>query len=358
MKYNQILFCKILNSSQNLSTIYLQIRVLQSNRSHCLVLFKNNILNFKFYSFLVLVALMLLKLNNTRAQEKFVSNDAVSLYFKTGFSFQFGSHQDRVGVNISSAIGQSYANITAQYQLLYTLKDFGFSKKSFQHIIGIKLSSAFQEGNTAYRPVAESPFSNHSLYQFHYFYRYYLNNWNTSQATGEIGISMGHFFLLHENDLLAAKSVDKYRTAAMRMGYQDSSQSVAASFIFWTGNKDHPKTKRFNSSDFSRYGYFDLSETPYGKYSHGILAIDYLRQLPFANQIRLSAGYDHEKIRNSIQNRFMHDLPIWPRKWNTAKSRHVPMVDEEGNSYLYQEDQELRTGKFYWGVFCNSSDFY
>ena len=54
----------------------------------------------------------------------------------------------------------------------------------------------------------------------------------------------------------------------------------------------------------------------------------------------------------------MHDLPIWPRKWNTAKSRHVPMIDAEGNAYLFQENQKLREGKFYWGLYLNSPHFY
>lgn len=296
--------------------------------------------------------------NSGFAQDIFITSKATNFYVRTGLSMQFGSHQNRVGLNISTSLGQSYANITLQYDLLYTLKDFGYFEKSLQNLLGLKFATAFGQKSINYRSIVNFPFSSQAFYEFHYLYRYYFNKWNTNQPTGKIGLNFGHFFLYHENDLFAAKSVDKFRTAAMRIGYQDSVQSIATSFIFWTGNKDDPNTKRINSSDFSRYGYFDLSETPFGKYSHGILAIDYSRQLPFANQIRFSTGYDHEKIRNSIQNKFMHDLPIWPRKWNTAKSRHVPMVDQDGKSYLYKEDQKLREGKFYWGVFLNSPNFY
>jgi len=297
-------------------------------------------------------------MNKAHAQETFINDGAVNFYIRSGLSFQLGSHQNRAGLDFSFTMGESYANVTFQYHLLYTFKDLGYYEKSFQQILGLKLASAFQEREVNYRPIPNSPFGNRSFYEFHYLYRYYLNNWHTKQPTGEIGLKFGHFFLQHENDLLAAKSVDKFRTAAMRIGYQDSVQKISSSFVFWTGNKDHPNANRINSSDFSRYGYFDLSKTPYGKYSHGILSIDYMRQLPFANQLSLSTGYDHEKIRNLIQNKFMHDLPIWPRKWNTAKSRHVPMVDKEGNAFIYKDHQKLRDGEFYWRLSLNSPDFY
>ncbi|ADR20917.1 hypothetical protein MATR_14570 [Marivirga tractuosa] len=308
--------------------------------------------------FFVSLVLVCLYTNKICAQEWNSKGNSLKYYVSGGISLQFGSHQNRVGLSLSSTFGQSYANVSFQYNFFYTFKDFGYYENSFQHIAGIKLATAFDRRPIIFRAISNSPFSSRAFYQFHYFYRYYFNNWNTSQPTGEIGLNFGHFFLLHENDLLAAETVDKFRTAALRIGYQDSLQSIASSFLFWTGNKDDPDTKRVNSSDFSRYGYFDLSDTPYGKYSHGILAIDYTRQLPFGNQLRISSGYDHEKIRNLIQNKFMHDLPIWPRRWNTAKSRHVPMVDKDGNSYLFKEHQELREGKFYWGVFINGSDFY
>ncbi len=292
------------------------------------------------------------------AQEHYSEDKSLQYYIRGGISLQFGSHQNRVGINLSTSLGQSCANINFEYDLLYTFRDLGYYEKSFQQIAGLKFATAFEEKSINYRPIINSPFSSQAFYEFHYQYRYYFNKWNSDQPTGEIGLNFGHFFLQHENDLLAAKSVDRFRTAAMRLGYQDSVHNIATSFIFWTGNKDHPNAKRINSSKFSRYGYFDLSDTPFGKYSHGILAVDYSRQLPFANQLRFSVGYDHEKIRNSIQNKFMHDLPIWPRKWNTAKSRHVPMVDQDGNSFLYKENQELRAGQFYWGIFLNSPDFY
>lgn len=301
---------------------------------------------------------MLFVSNSALSQERLLGNKYLSYYAQAGLSIQIGSHQKRIGLNVSASIGQTYANFKLQYHLLYTLQDLGYHEKSFQHIASAQLATAFHKKSVSYRSINDSPFGNYYFYELHYRYRYYFNQWGTRQPTGEIGLNFGHFFFQHENDLLAAKSVDRFRTAAMRVGYSDSIQSIGTSFILWTGNKDHPNTKRINSSEFTRYGYFDLSGTPFGKYSHGILSIDYTRQLPFANQLRLSVGYDHEKIRNLVQNKFMHDLPFWPRKWNTAKSRHVPMVDQEGNAYLYQENQELRDGKFYWGLFFNSPDFY
>ena len=47
----------------------------------------------------------------------------------------------------------------------------------------------------------------------------------------------------------------------------------------------------------------------------------YTAQLGFGNQISASLGYDHEKIRNAIQNKFMHDLWFWPSKWNKLNEK-------------------------------------
>jgi len=292
------------------------------------------------------------------SQEVLNISGNLNYYAQAGVVFQFGSHQNRVGISVSAKGGRDYANLGLEYNVLYTLSDFGYYEKTFQHILGFKVTTAIDRRDHSFRSFQYSPFSSNCFYEFHYQYRYYFNHWNTAQTTGEIGLNFGHFYIYHENDLLAAKSVDKFRTAAMRLGYQDSIQSFATSFTFWTGNKDDPKTKRINESKFSRYGYFDLSDTPFGKYSHGVLAVDYIRQLPLANQIGFSLGYDHEKIRNAIQNKFMHDLPFYPKKWNTAKSRHIPMVDQEGNSYLYEEGQQLREGQFYFNIGLNTPEFY
>jgi hypothetical protein len=308
--------------------------------------------------FFLILFLLNFSIHKSTSQDKFIQNNLFDLYLQGGMSFHIGSHQNRIGLNLSSSVGNYYANIRFDYDLLYTFQDFGYFEKSVQHITSLKFSTAFKEGLTTYKSISDSPFGNQYFYEFHYVYRYYFNDWNTRQPTGEIGLNFGHFFIIHENDLLAAKSVDKFRTAAMKLGYQDSVQNISSSFILWTGNKDHPNTIRINSSDFSRYGYFDMSENPFGKYSHGILSINYARQISLGNKIRFSAGYDHEKIRNLIQNKFMHDLPIWPPKWNTAKSRHVPMVDKNGKAYLYRSDQKLPKGQFYWSLALNPIEFY
>jgi len=302
--------------------------------------------------------MLIVLVSHSQAQERFFENRNANFYVRAGLTMQIGSHQNRMGAQISGTFGESFANIGFQYHVLYTFSDLGYFEQSVQHIGGLQLSSSFVKNDAKYRSITDSPFGNDRFYEFYYLYRYYFNNWNTQQPTGELGLNFGYFFLKHENDLLAAKSVDKFRTAAMRLGYRDSVQSIATSFIFWTGNKDHHKTKRINSSNFSRYGYYDLSETPFGRYSHGILSLDYMRQMPFGNQVMISAGYDHERIRNAIQNQFMHDLPIWPKKWNTAKSRYVPMVDQNGNAFLFKNHQKLRKAKVYWGVSLNSLEFY
>jgi hypothetical protein len=54
----------------------------------------------------------------------------------------------------------------------------------------------------------------------------------------------------------------------------------------------------------------------------------------------------------------MHDMYLWPAKWNTAKNPHVPMLDSEGKPYLYKEGQEVRKVKFYFNLGLNECGYY
>jgi hypothetical protein len=71
-----------------------------------------------------------------------------------------------------------------------------------------------------------------------------------------------------------------------------------------------------------------------------------------------SIGADAEQIRNALQNRVMHDLIFTPEKWHLSNNAHIPMIDSEGNMYLYKDDQQIRKPSFYFNLFLNPSVFY
>ena len=55
-----------------------------------------------------------------------------------------------------------------------------------------------------------------------YAYIFYKDNVQTSQNSGAISFHYKQFGITHENDFFAGKGRDRYRTAKMRLSFQDS----------------------------------------------------------------------------------------------------------------------------------------
>jgi hypothetical protein len=126
----------------------------------------------------------------------------------------------------------------------------------------------------------------------------------------------------------------------------------------WTGNGNDKNVKTIRESDFARFGYKDLSEARHGQYAHGLLSAQWDQAFSYGQTARLNVGGDAEQIRNVFQNKIMHDMYLWPAKWNSAKNPHVPMLDSEGKPYLYKEGQQVRKAKFYFNLGLNECGYY
>ena len=105
-------------------------------------------------------------------------------------------------------------------------------------------------------------------------WRYYLDQVETSQATGGLHFNLQQFGIIFENDLFGGTKgfLDKFRTGAMGITYQVDSLQLILQTTHWTGKAfDGPKV--YDSLYPGKYGYRDLSNVKYDKYSHGILSL-------------------------------------------------------------------------------------
>ena len=146
------------------------------------------------------------------------------------------------------------------------------------------------------------------------------------------------------------------RTGAIQTEYRDGDMKAGLSAILWTGN---PRgAKRAGDTDYpARFGYKDLSDRLYGKFSHGVLSLQFQKKVPYFNCARIEAGIDAEQVRHLLQNKF-HDLISFPAAWNRSKTSHYPMLDSDGLPFLYQSGQKVRPAKFFFFCGLNAAIFY
>ncbi len=189
-------------------------------------------------------------------------------------------------------------------------------------------------------------------YVFGYSYNFYFDQIGTSQRTGTILLQFNRIQIISENDILAQRAVDKFRTAAAKIVYLSPYGNFSVSTIMWT--PDPKNVKRVTDSNYpSRFGYKDLTKQKYGKYSCGILAIGWENGFYSAY-----SGIESERIRHFFQNKLFHDMIFFPQKWNKARNPHYPMVSENGDAYLFKPGQKVRKAKYYWNIGTNASIFY
>jgi hypothetical protein len=185
----------------------------------------------------------------------------------------------------------------------------------------------------------------------------YFNEIGTTQRTGSFSLQFGKFNWITENDILARSYYDRFRTGAMLLQYTvNPTTQLALNCSMWTGQMEH----RVNDSTYPYpNGYMDTAGGKYVHYSHGLLSFQVKTILADNHQqVQANAGVDAEQVRNVLQNRIIHDLVFLPRKWRSARNCHMPMLDTEGNQYLYKPGQKIRKPAPYVNAFLNPLLFY
>lgn len=179
----------------------------------------------------------------------------------------------------------------------------------------------------------------YSLGYAHYFF---WDTRETSQRSGAWLLQIDRTFIYFENDLFAGQGRDRFRTGTLQLMYMDSVQQISINMRMWTGETRGAKVIE-NSTYPSSRGYKDVSESLYGKHSHGILSVSYARSFDLS-PINFELGIDDERIRHFFQNKLIHDFPYF-LKTNPMRNRHLPMLDENGLPYVDSNTQRLRKPK-------------
>ncbi|MGE0772061.1 MAG: polymorphic toxin type 23 domain-containing protein [Cyclobacteriaceae bacterium] len=289
-------------------------------------------------------------------QERIVNDDEFGI--TGGVHVSFGTHVQRAGVFLAGYCIFNHLQLNANFRLAFAGRHLGPRLGSVECIQSVGVVYGFENGADHYN------FFPHSVsnqmdwkYAVGYAYNFYWDRWKTSQRTGTIGFSVDKMELIHENDALGART-DRYRTAALMVSYRYLDNRYAVNTTLWTGNANDPAVRKVDSVAFARFGYKDLSDARYGKISHGLLSAQWDHAFDYGQQLRVNFGVDSEQVRNFIQNKLMHDMYLWPRKWNTARNPHIPMLDAEGQPFVYWEGQVLRQDRLLLQVGLNDLSFY
>jgi hypothetical protein len=281
--------------------------------------------------------------------------------FNAGLIFNMGSVTQRIGMYVGGFYALEHIQFNSTIRVFYNFASFGPSIRGWELQPSIGAVAAF--GNPQYKE--KEPFfsalgnQTGRKYSIGYSYNFYFDQIGTSQQTGTILIGVGRFSLITENDILATRRSDRFRTGAVKFSYWNGDFAYSFSTLLWTGNPQSPGARKIRDTDFpSRFGYMDISEAPYGKFSNGICSLQVKYTLGYGQEVQGGFGIDSETVRDIFQNKMIHDMYFWPKKWNKARNPHLPMLDEHGAPYLYKQDQKIKPSTVYFDISLNPSLFY
>ena len=274
-----------------------------------------------------------------------------------GLEFGFGSVVNRVGAVVNGYCSLEDFQVNARIAAHYSASGYGPRVSWPELQLGAGAVASFG-GTTSRLDPFLSPVGNQTirLNSVGYAFNAYLDTVRTSQLTGCLSIQVNKVRVTTENDALAFMSWDRFRTGALQAEYRDGDMKAGVSAVLWTGN---PRgAKRIADTAYpARYGYKDLSDRLYGKYSHGVLSLQFQKKIKYFNSVRVEAGVDAEQVRHLLQNRF-HDLISFPAAWNRSKTPHYPMLDSDGMPFTFEPGQKVRPARFFFFCGLNASTFY
>lgn len=248
---------------------------------------------------------------------------------QVGISANLGTHINRVGLKIQGYYTYKFIQINAGNHLRFNAENLGNRKNYITQRIntGIVLLA----GKRTAQPHLILDGVNHQTqyeYALGYNYLWYFDNVGTTQQAGGFGLHLQQFSVYIENDILAGQGKDRFRTSFAAAGYHNEYFNLMLNTLLWTGETGG--VVRVNESS-ERYpgGYKDIRSLPYGKTSHGIVSLSFDYSIFFGNVISTNVGMDSEKIRDGLQNKFMHNKVFVPKSLRTPNP-HYPMLNRKG----------------------------
>ncbi len=280
---------------------------------------------------------------------------AQTVFFDVALTINLGKHIQRSGLQFRTHVEYKQWQAFSSAKFHLAKKGLGPINNSLETVLsaGASFSHGTLSRFAADRDYYYLPFTlfreAKTKYSYGYSFHYFLDRHRTSQGTGDFFIKLGEFYLIAENDLLGNISgKDQYRTGSIAGAYVSDRIVLHSKGLMWTGQTRCKGMKRVtNNPKFnSRYGYKDHSMCNYSNLSHGIFTIGLSYRTQYWSPT-LEIGRDDERIRNTIQNKWIHDMPFIPKRWNGAKNAHIPMLDIYGNPFIDKKEQILKPARWY-----------
>ena len=279
---------------------------------------------------------------------------------KLGVSFQFGTHMNRLGLTYQLYYINQFMQFGHGALIQYNFKSLGPPIKFGEAQFYSSVQVLWNESNKYNRHLLnEYVIMANKRNAAGYLWRYYLDQANTSQATGGVNVSSGQFTFIMENDFLGFYKGhhDKYRTGSWGVFYNKNDFLVMLQSTLWTGNANE-SVRILNSNYPNQNAYKDLSNAHFGKLSHGILALRLDGALGLGQTYRIESGIDAEPVRHFFQNKLIHDLIRKTHPSKPQRNPHVPMLQPNGMPYLYQPNQDIKPAEWYFQMGMNNFMFY
>jgi len=274
---------------------------------------------------------------------------------QVGASISIGSHVQQLGVRIQAYGIWEFVQFNLGNQTVYNFNSYGGRKMFWENRFSLGTVLLAGKRNTSRRFIFDGLIhqTRHD-YALGYNYIFYSDNVGTSQRSGGFGLHFKSFSLLIENDIFAGKGRDRFRTSHANLHYFDTNYHVGVTTQMWTGETRGTALKNTPDSSY-QVGYKDLRSTAYGKTSHGIITVSGGYLLKYGNRVGGQIGIDHERIRDILQNKIMHDKPFIPQRLRDPNVNY-PMLNEEGLP-IHKFGQERPGSLFYQFGLNNSLTF-
>jgi hypothetical protein len=290
-----------------------------------------------------------------KSQELIYSNSNIG--FNIGANVAFGTHFQRFGMTANFFYTNKFFQANSEVRAYFSFKNLGPKKIHEELVLSQGIVLGYGGKQNYFNPFINSV-SNQTGYKnsVGYSYNAYFNKIQTTQQTGIINFQFNAVSFIIENDILAKPLLDRFRTGAFLLQYQHKDIFQAAiNCTMWTGSMG----KCINDNPRCRANcYIDTTGSLYGNYSHGLLSAQFKYNIGLSQNVQANIGVDAEQVRYAIQNKVIHDLNFLPKNWPKRINCHIPMLDENGNQYLFRPDQKIKKPEFYWNIFSNPNLFY
>ena len=292
---------------------------------------------------------------------------AVDSFFgiSAGVSFSFGTHVNRLGLNVSGYYNYGFAQANVSMKGFYNFQSLGLKEKGFEFQMASGIQLGFGRKDSARNPFI-GPAENNLMqdYSVGYDYLIYLDQQKTSQTSGIISITAWDLKFATENDLFGFGQGwrDRYRTGGFLLEYRYQDFKFGLNSTMWTD--DYTICRKVLDSDYpARFGYKKDGACKFGGLNIGTFSarVNYMipaQYVPLNQNVQLDIGVDAEQVRNFFQNKLIHDHYPIPEKWIKRHPCHYPMQAQGGGQYLYQDGQEIEKAKFFFNLGLNQGLFY